>query len=101
MQDTIDTAQIDECPIAGDILDRSFQDDTFFNDLQDLCLRVSRSFSSRARRDTTTLPRARLNFRIAKRSFVPMNLSKLRVGRTSTWDPGKNPGTPTSTLNPP
>src|SRR5262245_53884198 len=38
VQDSIDTAEIDECPVSGDILDRSFQDDTLFNDLEDFLL---------------------------------------------------------------
>src|SRR5262245_26421966 len=33
VQDTIDTTQIYECPITGDILHRSFQDDTLFDNL--------------------------------------------------------------------
>src|ERR1051325_7608628 len=62
---------------------------------------VSRSFSSSARRETTTLPRARLNLRIANLSRWPRNRSRLRVGRMSTCEPGRNAATPRSTLNPP
>ena len=50
-------------------------------------LSTARSFSKSARRDKTMLPRFLLNLMILKRYFWLMNLSRLRVGRSSTWLP--------------
>ena len=69
-------------------------------------LRVSLRFSSRSassstRRERTMLPRLRLYLRILNSKTSPKSLSRLRTGRRSTCDPGRNALTPMSTCMPP
>src|SRR5262249_1521726 len=51
---------------------------------------VSRSCSRTARRDTTTLARARLYLRTANLPLRPTKRSRSRTGRMSTCEPGRN-----------
>ena len=80
MQYAIDAAEVDECAIACDIFHRAFENHPLFKDFQNLLFEESRSFSKSARRETTTLPRGRLYFTMAKRSVVPMNLIQVAIG---------------------
>ena len=54
----------------------------------------ARSFSRSTRRDSTMLPRFLLNLMTLKRCCLPMNASRLRTGRRSTCEPGRNAFTP-------
>src|SRR6184192_1368616 len=62
---------------------------------------VSRSFSRSTRRLSTMLPRFLLNLMTLNLYFSPISLSRLRIGRRSTCEPGRNAFTPISTLRPP
>ena len=54
----------------------------------------ARSFSRSTRRDSTMLPRFLLNLMTLNRCCLPMNASRLRTGRRSTCEPGRNAFTP-------
>ena len=67
-----------------------------------VCFRFSSRSSSRTtRRESTTLPRRRLN--LITRALICCPIIELRffTGRRSTWEPGRNALTPTSTARPP
>ena len=72
VQQAVDAAEVDEGAVVGDVLDGALEDDALLEHLERLLLERVRSRSSTARRDTTTLPRERLNLRIAKRPRWPM-----------------------------
>ena len=57
-------------------------------------LRAARSFSRSTRRDRTMLPRFLLNLMTLNLKAWPRNESRLRTGRRSTCDPGRNALTP-------
>src|SRR5215218_9619243 len=59
------------------------------------------SSSSRALRDSTILPRFLLTLMTRMRSSWPRRASRLRTGRTSICEPGRNARTPMSTARPP
>ena len=55
---------------------------------------AARSFSRSTRRDSTMLPRFLLNLMTLNLKFWPRNASRLRTGRRSTCEPGRNAFTP-------
>ncbi len=61
----------------------------------------SRSDSRIARLERTILFLFRLNFNTLKPKVCPTISSRLRIGRKSAWEPGRNAWTPTSTEKPP
>jgi hypothetical protein len=61
----------------------------------------SRSVSSTARRESTTLPRRRLSLITLARMVWPSMEPRFLTGRRSTWEPGRKARTPTSTASPP
>src|SRR3954449_12572349 len=58
------------------------------------------SSSSSALRDRTMLPRFLLTLMTRIRSSCPFSASRLRTGRTSICEPGRNARTPMSTARP-
>ena len=61
----------------------------------------SRSSSSNTRRDRTIFPRRLFSLMIRIGNRWPISRSRLRTGRRSIWEPGKNALSPTSTISPP
>src|SRR6266446_414412 len=61
----------------------------------------SRSSSRTERRERTTLPRRRLSLMTFARIVWPTMEARFFTGRRSTWEPGRNALTPTSTARPP
>src|SRR5213594_669555 len=61
----------------------------------------SRSSSRTERRESTTLPRRRLSLMTLDRIVWPTMEARFFTGRRSTWEPGRNALTPTSTARPP
>ena len=90
VQQAVNTAQVDEGTVFGDVLDHAF-DRLTFGQVGDDFARCSARLSSRmARRETTMLPRRRSIFRIWNGCFRPISGPASRTGRTSTCEPGRN-----------
>ena len=89
VQKAVDTAEIDERAVIGDVLDDALRIWPSLR-LATSSVRASARLSSRtARRETTMLPRARSILRIWNGCGVPISGVISRTGRISTWLPGK------------
>ena len=94
MQQPVDAAEIDERAVVGEVLDLAFDDDVFFDLLKRLIFRPVFSCSITALRDNTTFERLRLSLITFASMIWLRRLSRLRTGRTSTCEPGRNAAMP-------
>ena len=72
VQQAVDTAEVDECAVIGEVLDHALDHGAFLQALEQL-LRAPRecSLSTTARRETTTLLRLRSSLMILNSSSLP------------------------------
>ena len=94
MQQAVDAAEIHERTVVGEVLDLAFNDDVFFDLLKRLIFRPVFSCSITDLRDNTTFERLRLSLITLASIIWLRRLSRLRTGRTSTCEPGRNAAMP-------
>ncbi len=79
VQDAVDAAQVHERAVAGDVLDRAFENDAFFENFQDLLLQaVPLFFQERPARDDDVAARA---VEFEDRELVPLPDELVEVAR--------------------
>jgi hypothetical protein len=89
VQEAVDAAQVHEGAVLGDVLDHAVED-ALLQLLEGLLLEaLALLLQQGAAREDDVAARL-LNLMILKSNVWPMNLSRLRVGRSSTWLPGRN-----------
>jgi hypothetical protein len=94
VEQAVDAAEVHERTVLGDVLDDALDDHALFEVLEGLLPSARRAPSRGARGASTMLPRFLLNLMTLNWKVWPISLSRLRMGRRSTCEPGRKAFTP-------
>ena len=101
VEQAVDAAEVHEGAVLGDVLDRAHEDLALFEGLQGLALALGVLLLEDGLAGEDDVAALLVDLDDAHAELLPLEASRLRTGRMSTWLPGRNARTPMSTARPP